>query len=383
MKLSILIAALVVAFFHTGLQSQVNVYPATDKSQTIGDGAFYALPQTVLKVDVILKATEQRKGPYSDYAERYLGLEEVNKFDFTTWNIETIAVTTQTEPDPEQRYFVEIAGTDSKDLRKLNLKVDEAGMLLAAGDLDLNQGKKSEKSAEVVVFDNPTDGQEFPDFYTTKHVETLIDTIIRRVTVDTLMEEQMFYRQRLKDKSTEEMAAAALQKIEQIRESKYNLITGFQETAYAPGSIDFMYNRLENLENEYLDLFRGKSFTEYYHHTFYVVPKPKNGRYSSTLFNFAPGSGITDSKSGEPVELVVSGTSATQSDTATNNTGIAYRIPATAEVKVTFEDDELYYRRVEISQFGEVKRLPAKRFRAEFNPATGGLKSVFIERGEK
>jgi hypothetical protein len=383
MKLRTLIATLVVAFCYISLSAQVNVYHASEKTPATGDGAFYALPQTVLKVDVIVKATEQLKGPYSDYAEGFLGLEEVNKFDFTTWNIEKLEVTPQVEPDPGQLYFVEMAGTDSKDLRKLNLKLNEAGILVEAGDLEMVQNIKSGKATEVVVFDNPSDGQEFPEFYTSKHVETRIDTIIRRVTVDTAMEEQLFYRQRLEDKSTEEMAVAALQKIEQIRESKYKLITGFQETAYAPGSIEFMHNRLDKLEKEYLDLFRGKSFTEFYHHTFYVVAQPKNGRFSTTLFHFAPGTGITDSKSGEPVQIEVSGISADQSATTANNTGIAYRVPATATVKVFNEDEDLFESRMEISQFGEIKRLPAKRFRAEFDPETGGLKSLYIERGER
>jgi hypothetical protein len=52
-------------------------------------------------------------------------------------------------------------------------------------------------------------------------------------------------------------------------------------------------------------------------------------------------------------------------------------------VKVTFEDGDLYENRMGISQFGEIKRLPAKWFRAEFSPETGGLKSLYIERGER
>lgn len=385
MKKYLHIYALAIAIFLSAmLPAQVKVYRITDGAgQTAGDGAFYSLPQTVLKIDVVVKATEQLKGPYSDYAERFLGLEQVNKFDFTTWAIEDIEITTLTEPDPQELYYVESAATDLKGLRMLSLSLDKAGMLLSAGDLEKVEAKKVGKTAEVVVFENPSEGMEYPDFYADRQVETRIDTIIRRVTVDTATEEQLFYRQRLENSSDEEMAAKALQSIDQIRESKYNLITGFQETAYDPGSIKYMYERLDRLENEYLDLFRGKSFSEYFHHTFYVVPEPKNNRYSTTLFQFATGSGIVNGKSGKPVQLELTGTGMEEDATATSGTGIAYRLPGTVEVSINFEDRILYKNRMTVNQFGTIKRLPAKRFRAEFNPETGGLKSVFIERGER
>lgn len=366
------------------LPAQVNVYRISGGSdQPSGDGAFYTLPQTVLKIDVVLKVSEQLKGPYSDYAERFLGLEEVNKFDFTTWAIEEIEISTLTEPDPNKGYYIESPATDSKDMRILSLSLDEAGMLLSAGDLEKVEAKKTVKTREVVVFDNPAEGMHFPEFYTASQVETRIDTIIRRVAVDTAMTEQLFYRQRMEDNSTEEMAVKALHKIEQIRESKYNLITGFQETAYDAGTLKFMFEKLEALENEHLDLFRGKSFSEFYHHTFYVVPKPKNNRFTTTLFQFATGSGITEGKSGEPVQLEMIGTGTAGNEDGTSGTGIAYRSPGKAEVTVSFEDRKLYENRMAINQFGAVKRLPAKKFRAEFNPETGGLKSLFIERGER
>lgn len=389
MKKILITISIIVGFLNSEMVSgQVNVHHVTDiKGQPTGQGTFYTLPRTVLKIDVIIKSTEQLKGPYSDYAERFLGLESVNKYDFTTWNIQKVVITTQTEPDPSQVYFVEMTGTDSKEQRQLQLQLDEAGMLLRAGDVNMPGIKEPSKTREVTTFENPSNGKQFPEFYTTKHVETNIDTIIRKVAVDTAMTEQLFYRQRLEDKSTDEMAANALQQIQQIRESKYKLITGFQETAYDPGSIKFMFNRLDHLENEYLDLFRGKSFDDYYHYTYYVVPEPKNGSYTATLFRFSTGSGITEGKSGEPVQLEITGTNAGEKTGALPgidaNTGIAYRLPGIAEVKVNYEGKVFYENRLPVNQLGLIERLPARRFNATFDPETGGIKTLFLERGEK
>ena len=36
-------------------------------------GFYYALPRTFIKIDVVVNKTEQIKGPYAEFAEKYLG----------------------------------------------------------------------------------------------------------------------------------------------------------------------------------------------------------------------------------------------------------------------------------------------------------------------
>lgn len=384
-----LLISLIALFFWqvTAVYGQVNVYHVNDFSgQSTGNGAFYVLPRTVLKVDVLVRADEQLKGPYSEYAAKLLGLEDVNNFDFTSYNITNVELTTFSEPDPSQLYFVEMPDVDSKALRTLALQLDNSGFLLSANDLNLSGSEASSGSHELIKFDHPGKSSS-TEFLVSGNVTTKIDTIIRRVTVDTVMVEQVFYRTRLEDKSTEEMARIALKKIQQIRDSKYNLLTGFQETAYEAGTIEFMYDNLTKLENEYLDLFRGKSFSEYLHYTYYYVPESRTMKNPVELFKFSTGSGVTQSGSGESVHLLLTANGMEQGTEAfpetTKSTGMAYRVPGYAVAGLSFEGKEIFEGRIVVNQLGVIKRLAPQKFNVEFNPETGGLKSIFLEAGER
>jgi len=375
-----------IMFLSVSVFGQTNAYHITGSSlPPAGRGAFYMLPQTVLRVDVVVRADEQLKGPYAEYAAEFLGLENVNNFDFSSYNIEKVELSTAAEPDPGQLYFVEMLSADSKDLRTLKLKVDDAGFLLAANDLNQPLPGEMKKAVEIVEFENPFEGRPLPGFRISGNVTTKVDTIIRRVTVDTMMTEQLFYRAHLEEKTTKQMAMEALLKIQQIRDSKYNLLTGFQETAYEAGTIKFMFDKLNQLENEYLDLFRGKSYSEYYHYTYYYTPDLKSMKNPVELFRFSSGSGVSRGASGESVQIsfAANGMEQIAGDYPETTTGIAYRIPGFSVIEIDYNGEVLYKNRITINQFGVVKRLPSRKFNAEFNPETGALKSLFLETADR
>lgn len=375
-----------VIFFAGSLLGQINVYHVNDFSgQPTGKGVFYILPQTVLKVDVIVRADEQRKGPYSDYAEKFLGFENVNNFDFTTFNIEKVEISGLVSPDPGQVYFIQYGERDTKSLIPLKVETTAEGYLTSLNNLNKEVVVDDKKVTDMLVFDYPMTRANVEDFFITKKVESTTDTIIRRVAVDTMMREQSFYKTRIKQKSTEELAVEALQEIETIRESKYKLITGFQETAYESEAIKLMFDELNKLENEYLDLFRGKSTSTYEHYTFYYTPEKKEKRNTVTLFRFSISTGLTRSNSGSgddvTLELRPNGfeQAAAKFDVSSSGVGLAFRLPGKADAKMIFDGNILFEKSLRINQFGITGRLPAQKFKAIFYPETGGLKSVLFE----
>lgn len=368
------------------LLAQVNVYHlGTQQGPPTKNGSFYVLPQTVLQIDVVVRAEEKMKGPYSDYAAKYLGLENVINFDFSTYTILDVSITTLGEPDPKQVYFAELGLIDSKNINSLQLELNNAGFLVEANNLKTTKSVAEIKTKEIVVFEGISSGMNNSEFYVTKQISTKIDTIIRRVAVDTVQKEQYFYRNRIIDRSTEDMALEALNKIEKIRESRYNLLTGFQETAYEAETIKYMDGGLKMLENEYLDLFRGKSTTDYYHYTFYYTPEASTSTVSKTLFKFSTGTGLIENRSGSgeniQIELVPNGLAepAGSFAKADSENGIAYRLPGYAVVKVKSESQNFIEKRIQINQFGVVRRLPPGKFSVQFHPETGGIKSVIME----
>ena len=49
--------------------SQINVFHIDNNATVSGkDGIFYALPRTVIKIDVTIDRIENYKGPYAEYA---------------------------------------------------------------------------------------------------------------------------------------------------------------------------------------------------------------------------------------------------------------------------------------------------------------------------
>ncbi len=368
--------------------AQINVHHVNKTSGAPArDGVFYSLPRTTLKIDVVVRVEEKIKGPYSEYAEKYLGLENAINYDYTTYFMEDVNVSSFNGPDPEQLYFIEAADRGSKDFRTLNVALDQHGYLVSAGTAGNTQPPAGTENREVVVYELPSEkgGTSFlPD----RRIETTQDTIIRRVAVDTSTTEQYFFRTRITGKTTEEMALTALDKIEQLREARYKLLTGFQETAYQAGTIRYMDQKLEKLENEYLDLFRGKTLTTWEHHTYYYAPRDGDDD-GSTLFRFSSGTGIMQGRSGSgtDVRLVLepSGNQKAASEfpspknSEVPQKGIAYRIPGFAGVKIEMDSDELFSGEMMVNQFGVVKRLPTGRFNVTFNPETGGIRSVTID----
>ncbi len=94
--------------------SQITVSHAKQGIPGQQEGFFYALPQTVLKVDFIVKKTTHTVGPYSSFAERMLGVSDVVKADFESFEIMDALISTIAEPDPKAVFLCKIGRTCSK-----------------------------------------------------------------------------------------------------------------------------------------------------------------------------------------------------------------------------------------------------------------------------
>lgn len=368
--------------------AQVNVYQVKNTSaKPVRNGVFYVLPRTVLKIDVLLKTEENLKGPFSEYADELLGLDNAIKFDFTGYYIENIDISPVAEPDPDQVYYIETGERSSKDFKSLMVAMNEAGFLVSASNTDNQETVAGLGESEVLMFDERSMNQgNKSGFYALRNVKSETDTIVRKITVDTALVEKFVYRTKLVEKNPKEQALETVNLLEETRESRLKLLTGFQETAYDAGTMAYMDKQLQKLENNYLDLFRGKTIRSYKIHTFYYTPSSEPEKDEPVLFRFSKGTGITSPRSGTGDEItldlilnesaLIAGEFHTPQKDESNLSGIAYRIPGVARCIIKNESELLVDKVVTISQFGGVKRLPAQKFKADFNPSTGGIKTV-------
>ena len=372
--------------------AQVNVHHVQPGAQKpVGKGVFYSLPRTFLKIDVTVKALQNLKGPLSDFAEKYFGIEDAITYDFTTYEIGDIFISAFNEPDPEQIYFVEITERTIKEPLPFSLSLSESGYISGFNTSGLELKSEELKEKQVYIIEREKNiSSSLYEFFINGKLKPKTDTIIRKITVDTISLEQKFFRTSFIEKLPEEIAKNIVAKIENIRESKLKLLTGFQEVAYEKQTIEYMNEQLDKMENDYFDLFRGKSYAEILTYTFYFLPPTGNDDIEEPLFKFSKNTGINPIRgaSGDNVliKIKAAGCSVSMNDffpsgeeMSPGSNGFYYRIPEVAEISLILENEELAYSREIINQLGSVRCLPPEKIKVEFETETGGIKSLMIK----
>ncbi|HQF02027.1 MAG TPA: DUF4831 family protein [Bacteroidales bacterium] len=383
----IILLALFTSLETIGQVSVISVSKPSGKPS--GTGMYYTLPRTTLRVDVELKIIGRHRGPLSDYAEKFLGITNAIKFDDTLYELGNISVTPLPEPDPEEIYYIELGLRDQRNPKKAIVEINEEGFLVFVNNLDTEPKTATEEKVVFLVDQAGYSSDLNDNFLLTGRVNLSTDTIIRRVAVDTIMVEQLSFRKLALEKPGQDMAAEVVEKIEELRSARMKLLTGFQEVAYDAEAIKYMDKQIREMEDDYLDFFRGKSLIRTKNYSFYYTPPAKLDKSVIPLFRFssADGIGALRGGSGDNIDLdfKISGSevsiknfsSSTSADPNLN--GIAYRIPESVIVSIKLGETELFSRKMLINQLGAVRRLPVQKVKAEFSIKTGGIKSLVIE----
>ncbi len=377
----------VVSFFNVLLFSTL-IYSTANAQVTVShakngipgqqEGFFYALPQTVLKVDLIVKKTTHITGPYSNFAERMLGVSDVVKTDFESFEIMDALMSTIAEPDPKAVFYVRLDERATKDALSTTFSQLGNGIILGAGDEIQKLDNEQVNTIKHLV--NSPDQKQF-SYYAERNLYRRIDTIIRNITIDTTIIKRPVLQASWVDRSPEQKARSAADYIQTIRESRYNLISGYQEINYG-NTLAYMNQQLMQLEEAYLSLFLGHEHTVIEENTVYFTPqKADNGL--KTIARFSEESGIiyTGTK-GVPlqVELIPAGNTLTipavaesslESITVVNS--LLYRVPETVEIRLVYQNSILDHNRISISQMGAIAVAPLNRTKLKFDPETGQL----------
>jgi hypothetical protein len=97
------------------------------------DGLYYSLPKTVITVEADISKTYKIKGPYSDFANKFLGLVNMIKENSVTYGLDDIKINSYSIPDPDEYYFVEIPkGCHHKN--SVLLQLSESGVISSIND---------------------------------------------------------------------------------------------------------------------------------------------------------------------------------------------------------------------------------------------------------
>ncbi len=361
-----LLVILLVFITWTTTMAQIRV-TQVDPSTAAGavNGFVYSLPQTVLKVDIVYQKTENIAGPFADYAEEYLGVDNYIKSSSVDYQVVKVDVVPFTEPDPSQFYFVQYPADRSKDEMTTSFSLSKEGCLLAYNtDAPVMAAHTVVDHEQTFIFQKGSD--EFP-FLAQYNKRKQTDTITRTISIDTVTINRFMFNTSWVDKSDRDKAMDAAMQIEKLREARYNLMSGYQEVNYG-NSIAYMDEQMKKMERQYSELFIGKELVSLDRMTLYFVPSKHSKSGSLAVIG------------NKDISIQINQESQFVKDNSEPPAGVPnmiyYRIPASSEVQVKFDGSTVYSGRNTINQLGIVTTVPLGSNKLIFDPVTGNIVSI-------
>lgn len=317
-------------------------------------GNLYVLPKTSFYVEIEVVKTEYNKGPYSLYAQKYLGLTNIINSNSSIYKINNINLTTYPILDSSQFYLISNLHKAHKtliNLSKLNV------ILMSINDTNTNPQIST-------YLENSKIESVYPDIfklYADNNLYERIDTIIEKIRIDTILVEKMIFKPSILEKTIEQKAKETADFITKIRENKYDVLRGSSEINYSKEAIEYMYSNLNELANEYIKLFTGITITKTFKYKYIIIPDSIDAKYIIT--NFSENIGMSDEKTDNSNEITLE-LSPVVSLSVLNNyyksilnskkipKGIIIRKPLITNVSIHFKTVELYDKNIPINQFG-------------------------------
>jgi hypothetical protein len=367
----------------TGTKAQIRVSKVGSASiNSESDGLFYALPQTVIQVDILVNKIQKVKGPYAEYADQMLGLSNSTSVNSTEYELKDVRLTAFNEPDPTEYYFIQMPNKQ-KDRKAIELFLTSDGIISGVGIPA--QAASNKKQHSIDLSDARVDIPEFAN----PSVFERMDTVIKRISLDTTIIEQKFFRKTSAAKSVEQKAREAAEFILKLDESMYNLINGYQEVNYEKGTMEFMYNQMKSMKQDYLELFKGIKNVSGETFTFYFVVDKNNPNENLCKFSISKGILPKNATTGDIIQIQASSLNKTSTVKAEFEKlalfqreahGLYYRIPDKANVAIKIGGQVKIETPFVINQFGVVAFLPYTSIRnIGIDSNTGTLRRVVLE----
>lgn len=312
----------------------------------------YSLPSTSLVLEVEAVQEDFYAGPYAKFASKYLGID-VRQKDSRTYSISKVSLTPYIEADHSSRYVLE-AGSDRIDAAFLRLT--------AAGLVSVSDG--SFGSGSAWRFPTPVYG-DFSDKGLTSNLTSEAATLYQNVKNESAYSRVAVKQEIIVEKSLEKRAAETAAMIFDIREKRYQIVTGDTDATYSGEAMGAAVEELTRLEKDYMAMFTGYSEYQTQTMTFEVVPQKDRENQLYVAFRMSDTAGLlpADNIAGKPVILeVLPQPVAPVADEVRKakkaEACVYYRIPAVCTVKLTDGMNVILQSRVPVYQLGTESSFP-------------------------
>ena len=310
----------------------------------------YGLPQTRLYFEVELVRIIVKKGPFSEYAGRMLGLQNVPTKNSESWQIKSIHIGSKQEVDSKRLFSVSFIDYP-ENIDKL-LRFTNSGLLLDA-------------SIGNVLISSQTQGKSGDDYQfinlaMSSGVKEKVDTVYKTVVNDTAFVRIPVIQKTVMARTAEEQAREAAQQIFDIRKNRFEILTSKAEYPPDGASLKLVLQTLDMQEEQLLSLFNGVKLEDKQTITYSVLPEISET--SVELFYFSDRAGIVSKNTAGAktvwyetgkVSVPVSITPELQARNI-----IYYRIPQVVEVSAGVDRNTLVCENITICQLGNIVSFP-------------------------
>ena len=338
---------------------QLRVTPLGQEPTKAKQKLVYALPQTVLKVEVTLREVRSIPGPYWEYAEKYLGLKEVVKTKSSRWNIWDVVIGEHQELDPLHFYSLNVM-EGVFDGESLTPYLEQG--IVMTGTETIHESIKS-NGLQSTSRDNFV---RYEDMGVSNNFEERTETMYKTIVTDTAFVEVPVQRTVVQQKSSATKAKEAADFLLELRTRRFEMLTGEYE-AYPDGeAMGASIQKLDLMEASYLSLFTGKTITRVMKRTWFIVPETGVDQSSYALDFFSNQLGFipAEMKEGQALEVMINPMGKTIrvggyfSANSVPPNALLYRIPDLAELKVMLGEQALTTHRLSIYQSGHLLAAP-------------------------
>lgn len=333
-------------------------------------GVTYTLPLTRFEVTVAAEKTVKTPGEFARYAGKYLDSDPILN-PSVSWRITRVVITPTAYPDPDERYLVSFRGGDGT-----YINVSDRGFPLSINDENYR--------GEVATTDLPRAVAADP---------TILQLPVARQAVTPEM---------IQSKSLAKKAELAAAKIYELRSNRNEIIAGQADGMPSDGAaMRLALDQITAQEEVLTAMFLGTTQTSVEVKTYTLEVPVDEASERTVLCRLSAIDGLVDSDdlSGSPVYATV--TLKTRGELPLNEKGqpkpfprggVAYRIPGTASVTVSYDGRQLTSGTYDVAQYGEVYGLDPSMFTAKksafgtknspsylhFNPLTGAVRRIGV-----
>lgn len=341
-------------FVFNSCAKKISVTPLSDTARIKKHGIVYSLPKTSLKVQFDIKHTTIKKGPFADYSQKYLGIENIHTQNIQNSMIRNISLEGCSKPNPGQCYFMKTKKNRACLENNTIIKTNQGWMLNFP---DANPVCNKEPGRFYLSTDTLMDYN--PIFLSDKLYLTT-DTLYKTLLKDSVFVRIPIYRKKWVEKDREAQAKEIADFLKKLRQRRVELITDFDDGNTNPHTFKLALNEIKQIEKKYLNLFTGQKIDYINTYDFEITPGASDKPDTTLLFYFSKKDGIGSEKkiNGNPVWLII-----IPDEQVNNNLSIKgnekknilyTRYPVNSRVIIKYEERILFEKNLLIHQYGRI-----------------------------